>query len=124
MKVLFWSSLLLGTAVFTSTPVIADPGVPLGENPNMPNIGSGFCPGGQGGVMQLKWCDGERYADDSYWHQIATSGTGWTGPEFRMECVVFNPANGPFPAPAPPGGCDGAIPGGPPAPPAAPAAAS
>lgn len=122
MKSLVVSLVLLGAATVTSSPATADPGF-AGQNPNTPNIGIGYCPGGQGGFMQIKWCDGDHYVDDSYWHQIATNGTEWTGPEFRMECVVFNPANGPFPAPAPPGGCDGAIPGGQPAAPVAPAPA-
>jgi hypothetical protein len=88
-------------------------------DPHQPDLPKNFCPGGQWGVGRLRVCDGEKYPDGSYWHQWM-GGNGWVGPTWNYDCVGDS-GNSTFPAPPPPGGCNGAIPPEPPAPPAAPA---
>lgn len=80
---------------------------PPGQDPHMPNVTIGYCPGGQGGFLATKWCDGAPYADGTYWHQLVMTGSSFTGPVFQLDCVVFNPDVNPIPQPAPPGGCAG-----------------
>ena len=81
-------------------------------DPHKPDITKNFCPGGQWGFGRLRVCDGEKYPDGSFWHQwVQNYGFG---PQFYYDCVS---GGEPIPAPPPPGGCDGAIPGGPAAPP-------
>jgi hypothetical protein len=80
---------------------------PPGQNPHMPNVTIGYCPGGQGGFLATKWCDGQPYADGSYWHQLIMTGSSITGPVFQLNCVVND--GSPIPPAAPPGGCGGAV---------------
>lgn len=54
-------------------------------------------------------CDGARYPDGSYWHQWQDNGYIGVGVTWHYDCVGDN-GNPNFPAPPPPGGCDGAIP--------------
>lgn len=97
---------IAGCLMCFSPTVNADP---PGQDPQMPNVTIGWCPGGQGGFLATKFCDGLPYADGSYWHQLIMTGSSFTGPIFRLDCVVFKPESGPIPQPAPPGGCDGAV---------------
>jgi hypothetical protein len=92
-------------------------------DPHQPDLTHNYCPGGQwfwgnlvsvGGSGRLQMCDGEKYPDGSYWHQW-THEHGVFGTEWHHDCVSGSSA---FPAPPPPGGCDGAIPPEQPAPPA------
>jgi hypothetical protein len=80
---------------------------PPGQTPHMPNVTIGYCPGGQGGFLATKWCDGQPYADGSYWHQLIMTGSSLTGPVFQLNCVVND--GSPIPPAAPPGGCGGAV---------------
>lgn len=90
-------------AVLFAVPSSADP-TPPGQDPHMPNVTIGWCPGGQGGFLATKWCDGAPYADRSFWHQLIMTGSSFTGPVFHLDCVT-NDGNA-IPPPAP-GGCDG-----------------
>lgn len=102
-------------AIVTSAAVAsADP-----PDPHQPDLPKNYCPGGQWGFGRLRVCDGEKYADGSYWHQWM-GGNGWVGPTWNYDCVGDS-GNSTFPAPPPPGGCNGAIPPEQPEPPAAPA---
>ena len=96
--------LCCGAALCFSPAAAADP---PGQDPYMPNVTIGWCPGGQGCFLATKWCDGQKYPDGTYWHQLIMTGSSFVGPIFQLDCVVFNPENGPIPQPAPPGGCDG-----------------
>ncbi len=106
MRVLGLTSVLFVLATYFGAVASAEP--PPGQDPHMPNVTIGYCPGGQGGFMTAKWCDGEKYPDGSYWHQLIMTSS-LAGPVFQLDCVVFNPENGPIPQPAPPGGCGGAV---------------
>lgn len=83
-------------------------------DPHMPNMQSGYCPGGgMGSQISMAYCDGVKYPDGSYWH-IIQYGAPMIGHPYGllspgMQCVI-NPDNGPIPQPAPPGGCGGAVP--------------
>ena len=79
----------------------------------MPNPQANYCPGGGAGSMiYAGWCDGVPYQDGTFWHYIQYGlplvghPAGLLSP--GMQCVVNNGA--PVPAPAPPGGCGGAVP--------------
>ncbi|MGH3968041.1 MAG: hypothetical protein ACRDTV_08000 [Mycobacterium sp.] len=59
----------------------------------------------------MGYCDGTKYPDGSYWHHIQygmpwVTDTGGPGSPLTS-CVIDN--GGPVPAPAPPGGCGGAV---------------
>lgn len=98
-------------ALLSAAPTHADPyGSNGGMDPHMPNTWQGYCPGGGfGGPMGYGtgYCDGIHYPDGSYWHQIR-GGIPFVGPSISLSCVV-DPDGGPFPAPAPHGGCGGAV---------------
>ena len=104
---------LLGcaAALLSSASVVsADP-----PDPHQPELTHNYCPGGRWG-FGVQVCDGEKYPDGSYWHQWMQSDSyGWS--EFHYDCVGDS-GNNVFPAPPPPGGCNGAIPPEQPAPPA------
>jgi hypothetical protein len=82
-------------------------------DPHIPNMQTGYCPGGgMGSQISLAYCDGVPYPDGSYWH-IIQYGAPMIGHPYGllspgMQCVI-NPDNGPVPQPAPPGGCGGAV---------------
>lgn len=80
---------------------------PSGSDPHMPNLSIGYCPGGRGGILAVAWCNGEKYPDGSYWHNVAMTGGTFATPRFEMNCVIDDA----FPSgtPAPPGGCGGAV---------------
>lgn len=70
-----------------------------------PDVMKNHCAGGSGGFLKTKWCDGARYPDGSYWHQLIMTGSSFTGPVFRLDCVTDN--GSPLPPLAPPGACGG-----------------
>ena len=81
-------------------------------DPHMPDPRNDYCPGGGAGSMiYAGWCDGVPYPDGTYWHYIQYGipmighPAGLLSP--GMQCVVGN--GSPVPAPAPPGGCGGAV---------------
>jgi hypothetical protein len=81
-------------------------------DPHIPDPQNNYCPGGGAGSMiYVGYCDGVPYPDGSYWHYIqygiplVNHPAGLLSP--GMQCVVNN--GSPFPAPAPPGGCGGAV---------------
>lgn len=75
-------------------------------NPYVPNSWEGWCPGGGvGGYNGFGYCDGKRYPDGSYWHQLRGDAP-FAGPMLTLTCVV-DPGNGPLPKLAPPGDCGG-----------------
>jgi hypothetical protein len=112
--------------VFVAVPAMALAGPANADppDPHQPDLANNYCPGGywtygvpvsvDGGFGQRRMCDGEKYPDGSYWHEW-TWEHGVFGTEWHHDCVSGSSA---FPAPPPPGGCDGAIPPAPPAPPA------
>lgn len=77
----------------TASPALADP---PWSDPHYPDPMHQSCAGGMGGFI-VGFCDGEHYADGSYWHML--SGSGWGS---KPECMLDG-------APAPVGGCDGAV---------------
>ncbi|HET9874314.1 MAG TPA: hypothetical protein VFQ37_00910 [Mycobacterium sp.] len=118
----------LTTLLVTATPALAKPPPPKPPpDPHMPNVQTGYCPGGRGlkgrdaefplrrGLeVSAIYCDGVPYADGSHWRYVQFS----TIPDLQgmdeelrsfygLHCVI---------APellassfAPPGGCDGAV---------------
>nr|WP_246541046.1 hypothetical protein [Mycobacterium spongiae] len=73
----------------------------------MPNSSQGWCPGGgNGGFTGLGYCDGIRYPDGSYWHQVRFE-VPFAGSQLTLTCVVDNGSI--LPPLAPPGGCGGAV---------------
>jgi hypothetical protein len=80
-------------------------------DPHIPNMSAGYCPGGgAGSPIWLGYCDGVPYPDGSYWHTIQY-GVPVIGRPYGLlspglQCVI---GGGPMPAPAPPGGCGGAV---------------
>jgi hypothetical protein len=78
-----------------------------GDPAQKPNIATGDCPGGKGGILAVAWCNGEKFPDGSYWHNVAMTGGTFATPRFEMNCVIDDA----FPSgtPAPPGGCGGAV---------------
>lgn len=107
---------LAAAAMTLAVPASADP-----PDQHLPDITKNYCPGGQfgaggaglGGAMGV--CDGAKYPDGSYWHQWVDSGFIGIGVTYHYDCVGDS-GNNLFPAPPPPGGCDGAIPAEPPPP--------
>jgi len=90
--------LLLSAAIAFAPSAYADP-PPSPFDPHVPNVSVRNCPGGNGGFI-FGFCDGERYPDGSYWHQVFTAGNF---SPISYDCVIEGGA------PAPPGGCDGAV---------------
>ena len=114
---------LVGAAVGAAALVLALAPTAAADppDPHMPDITKNFCPGGHwgaggaglGGAMGV--CDGAKYPDGSYWHQWVDNGFIGIGVTYHYDCVGDS-GNNMFPAPPPPGGCDGAIPEGTPPP--------
>jgi hypothetical protein len=105
---LVWALLLALLAVTPfAAPAHADP------DPHMPDWPARYCPDGG---LGLEWqnfggsCNGAKYPDGSYWRipLLAIGNAIWEADLVAtpMQCVV---GDGMFPAPAPPGGCDGAV---------------
>lgn len=96
-------ALLAGLAVagvIAAAPAQADPPPPWAD-PHYPDPARGTCAGGHGGGFGFGWCDGTRYPDGSYWHEITDSHGHGTQPA----CVIDDGSLQPPPAPA--GGCGG-----------------
>lgn len=100
----------IGTALLSCTAAImlssgvasADP-----PDPHIPDLPTNYC---EGQRFMGYVCDGTKYPDGSFWHQWRESqdyGESWGPPIWHFDCVS---GDEPFPAPPPPGGCDGAIP--------------
>jgi hypothetical protein len=72
-----------------------------------PNLTASDCPGGKGGILAVAWCNGEKFPDGSYWHNVAMTGGTFATPHFEMNCVIDDA----FPSGtrAPPGGYGGAV---------------
>lgn len=96
------AALALAGAIFV--PATSSAGPP-GQDPLVPNMTAAHCPGGEGGFLAVKWCDGQKYPDGSYWHQLSMTGGTFATPIFRMDCVIGD--GGPNPPLAPPGSCGG-----------------
>ncbi|MFV1363791.1 hypothetical protein AAHH97_10165 [Mycolicibacterium elephantis] len=76
-------------------------------DPHMPNTTQGYCPGGGfGGATGWGYCDGIKYPDGSYWHQLRAPAP-FVGSTITLTCVIDD--GSPVPPPAPPGGCGGAV---------------
>lgn len=102
---------LIAGAVLSCSGIFPAATAAAGPDPHIPDPMHNYCPGGgMGSMLWLGYCDGERYPDGSYWHQVQNGlpmidhPAGFFG--VPMECVVDNGT--PVPAPAPPGGCGGA----------------
>ena len=89
-------ALLLGTITLALTTAAGAHADPPWLDPHYPDPMHGNCAGGKGGFI-VGFCDGEHYADGTYWHQLVGDGWGQT-----PECMLDN-------QPAPVGGCDGAV---------------
>ncbi|SOJ54973.1 hypothetical protein MSIMFB_02464 [Mycobacterium simulans] len=86
-------------------------------DPHMPDPNTNFCPGGGSGNAPLLGagrCDGIKYPDGSYWHTDVMQMGPYPMPYYMhddittgLHCVIDD--GSPDPAPAPPGGCDGAV---------------
>jgi len=98
---LILATLALAASMFGAGIAHADP--PPWSDPHFPDPMHHSCAGGMGGFI-VGFCDGEHYPDGTYWHMLSGSGWGST-----PECMLDN-------APAPVGGCGGAVKTEPPAP--------
>jgi hypothetical protein len=79
----------------------ADPAPPWQADDHFPDMMHGQCAGGHGGAFGFAWCDGARYPDGSYWHQVGGAGID----ALKPHCVIDT---GDIQAPpAPPSGCAG-----------------
>lgn len=101
-------------AAATAVMLLVAPAAHADPDPHIPNPQTGYCPGGGKGGY-LGYCDGIKYPDGSYWHYIQHEVVGEPPSPFQigepeviptMRCVV---KNGAVLAPAPPGGCGGAV---------------
>lgn len=87
---------------------------PVAPDPNLPNMAANYCPGGRQDGPFVRRCIGTKYPDGSYWRESQYSVANYSpdylgGPGLR--CVIdYGPMNyGSALAPAPPGGCNGAV---------------
>lgn len=99
---------VVGAGIAHAAPASAAQPGPPAFDPHVPNSAEGWCPGGGfGGFSGLGFCDGDRYPDGSYWHQVRVRAP-FVGSILTLTCVV-DPDGGPLPPLAPPGGCGGAV---------------
>lgn len=87
-----------GGAIATADPEPPPPG----QDTHMPNSMMGYCPGGGFGGIGTGWCDGVKYPDGSYWHQVRIPAP-FVGSTLNLDCVVDD--GSPIPPSAPPNGC-------------------
>lgn len=75
------------------------------NDPHIPSYNNAWCPGGGLGTEgRVGWCDGEPYADGSFWHQNGYNGV-WG---FKVSSTCSVRTDNPFVLDhAPDGGCDG-----------------
>lgn len=91
---------------FSMVSANAEPAPPPGQDPHMPNSAMGYCPGGGfGGITGWGYCDGIRYPDGSYWHQVRVPAP-FVGTTLTLSCVIDD--GSPVPPLAAPGSCGGA----------------
>ena len=115
-------SMIVGAVAVAANMALA-PAAHAAPDPHIPNPSTGQCAGGDmGSPIYLGFCDGEPYPDGTQWHIFTYGlpvyghpngafGSGGfqdanPGPN-GAQCVMSN--SGPIPAPAPPGGCGGAV---------------
>ncbi|WP_133164977.1 hypothetical protein [Mycolicibacter virginiensis] len=100
-------SKILATTTFMAATALVFAGVAQADPAQKPNLTTGDCPGGKGGMLAVAWCNGEKFPDGSYWHNVAMTGGTFATPRFEMNCVIDDA----FPSGtlAPPGGCGGAV---------------
>jgi len=100
------ASLAAGAAwLSTNAPAGADYDFSKVADPRIPNPVMSWCQGGGAGNLVLGqpgYCDGEHYADGTYWHVVNAPIV-----RLRMDCVIDD--GSPRPPLAPPGGCGGAV---------------
>lgn len=90
---------------FSMVSANAEPAPPPGQDPHMPNSAMGYCPGGGfGGITGWGYCDGIRYPDGSYWHQVRVPAP-FVGTTLTLSCVIDD--GSPVPPLAAPGSCGG-----------------
>ena len=97
----------VATLVSVSSAALLSVGLAHADPSQKPNLTTGDCPGGKGGILAVAWCNGEKFPDGSYWHNVAMTGGTFATPVFQMNCVIDDA----FPSGtrAPPGGCGGAV---------------
>ncbi|MGH3969780.1 MAG: hypothetical protein ACRDTV_17090 [Mycobacterium sp.] len=112
-------------AALSIVPAVAAPVLAGADpDPHMPNVRTGYCPGGSGsqpiniipgaGYAALGYyCKGVPYADGTYWRYVqfpipySMIGDPQQNASYGLHCVVADEfANSSM---APPGGCDGAV---------------
>ncbi|MDZ7883595.1 MAG: hypothetical protein U5N53_12070 [Mycobacterium sp.] len=105
-------SLLAVAAAMAAVALALSPPAGAEPDPHVPDPQSNYCPGGgMGSMIYMGYCDGVPYPDGTFWHYIQYGlpmvghPAGLLSP--GMQCVINN--GGPVPAPAPPGGCGGAV---------------
>jgi hypothetical protein len=98
---------LFAAAAATATTTLLFASTAHADPSQKPNLTTSDCPGGKGGILAVAWCNGEKFPDGSYWHNVAMTGGTFATPRFEMNCVIDDA----FPSgtPAPPGGCGGAV---------------
>lgn len=90
---------------FSMVSANAEPAPPPGQDPHMPNSAMGYCPGGGfGGITGWGYCDGIRYPDGSYWHQVRVPAP-FVGTTLTLSCVIDD--GSPVPPLAAPSSCGG-----------------
>lgn len=107
-----WLVFILQLVVFLTVFWAASAHAAPNPDPHIPDIRSDYCPGGGAGIVSwIAYCDGIPYPDGTYWHYIQYGApivgrpAGALSP--GMQCVIN--LGGPVPAPAPIGGCGGAV---------------
>ncbi len=103
-------AVLAGAALVSAGVANADPPPgPPGQSvfdPHVPNTAEGWCPGGGvGGFSGFGYCDGDRYPDGSYWHQVRGKAP-FAGSVLTLTCVDDDGSA--VPPLGPPSGCGGA----------------
>jgi hypothetical protein len=93
------ATLLIGTTALAAADPAPPP--PPGQDAHMPNSMMGYCPGGGFGGVGTGYCDGTKYPDGSYWHQVRIPAP-FVGNTLNLDCVIDD--GSPIPPPAPPPG--------------------
>lgn len=100
MRFKIWAAVIwvISAVSFTWVVLAASASADPYHDPLHPNIMMGWCPGGGGNLF----CDGQDYADGTYWHQTRYRFMGAIG--YRTTCNVHG---GLLPPVAAPGSCGG-----------------
>ena len=98
---------LFAAVAATATTTFLFAGTAYADPSHKPNLTTSDCPGGKGGILAVAWCNGEKFPDGSYWHNVAMTGGTFATPRYETNCVIDDA----FPSgtPAPPRGCAGAV---------------